>query len=54
MDLDVNNNYVPDAWEPYSIENEASKQETVAEHANWQMDWGSPGKQHARNKNYAD
>lgn len=52
--LDVNNNDVPDTWEPYSIEGAAYLSETSDEHTFWQSDWGDPGKQHKTLKRFDD
>jgi len=49
VDLDVNTNDIYDGL-PYnadnSIEEDASRAETVADDTFWQLDWGDPGKQH--------
>jgi hypothetical protein len=52
--LDANNNDVPDAWEPYSLEGAAEAMETIPDNTNWQLDWGSPGKQHQTDQIYND
>jgi hypothetical protein len=46
VDLDMNDNDVPDSWEPYDIEMEARRAENTPENANMGSDWGDPGKQH--------
>lgn len=54
VDLDLDDNDVPNDWEPDTIEGQAEDQETVTEHTNEMSDWGNVGKQHFTNQNYAD
>jgi len=54
VDLDLDNDDVPNAWEPDTIEGQARDEETIAEHTYWESDWGSDGKQHKTNQVYND
>ncbi|MGI6460135.1 MAG: hypothetical protein ACOX5J_08560 [Candidatus Hydrogenedentales bacterium] len=54
VNLDADFNDVPDSWQPYDIEKEAEKAETIVEDTYWQADWGNPGKQHQTSKKYSD
>lgn len=54
VDLDTDDNDVPNSWEPDTIEGQAGDAETIAEDTHLAQDWGNPGKQHATLKNYND
>ena len=46
VDLDTDDNNVPDAWGAVTLEGQADAQETVPQGTHAASDWGNPGKRH--------
>lgn len=51
INLDTNNNDVPDSWEPYSIEGAAQAAETIPQGRYAQFDWSVGGKMYGPGSN---